>query len=272
MNNEKVCLINARDLIYDGKDPETAAKHFFEKYPGYNRIEYHPGHLTQMLIRKKEFSAQITRDVNALTDALTKMTSSSKSAHIQICQISPETIAYCVVSGGTRRYIRSCYQAGFLGSAAWSFAVLCNILCEEPRIELFYKTVESRLAKRCPDFSITMARKSYYLPYIIHSDFEQDFVREMYEKETIDFATAVKKLYLDKHADEVKDYETHKDTWYHDEYSQPYTLVEDTVQEAVNKLYKNRKELEEYGLWDDNARKAADIMYDIIYKRGTWKA
>ncbi len=262
-------LINGEDLIYKVSEKKEVIRKVSEKYK--SLFGDYPFNEDLLDFRSEEEIEECIRtDADNIRSAARTILSGDEKVNVRHCY-DPEGRGYFAITAGTKkRFVSSCYRLQPEGGCS-SLHVWLRLFSADALLYVYLCRIKAYLGT-----DVDMQIRHLYLKYVEYAG----YVRAIEEKDNahpfelgeISIIKATRQEYREAHLAEYEECEKaglNNIHWYNGEGNDIYYLVGQTTSEAVSKIYKQRDELEACGLWKD-ARRAIDIMYDIVYNRGVY--
>lgn len=212
------------------------------------------------------------KDVSEI-QALIKEQFSNCSVTVWHC-CTPQGKGYYTVKDAEKtRFARSVRGIEPVG-AVWSSRAWLRIFEAQKSLNKYLRQVRQLLEEQA---NVTMEIRQLYLPWVLDTKgFERTVNSEMFLEEgeiAIKIKAAYDTLqeYKNEYADDIAEYESSNGVFsYYNKEGGIYYAAQDHIDSAVSKIYKDRKSLEDAGLWE-SVRKMIDELNDMVLMRARYE-
>lgn len=262
-------LINGEDLIYKVSEKEEVIRKVSEKYKSlFGDYSFDEDMLD--FRSEEEIEECVRTDADNIRSAARTILSGDEKVNVRHCY-DPEGRGYFAITTGTkRRFVPSCFSLQCAGGCS-SLRVWLRLFSADALMYVYLCRIKAYLGA-----DVDMQIRHLYLKYVEYAG----YVRAIEEKDNahpielgeISIIKTTRQEYREAHLAEYEECEKaglDNIHWYNGEGNDIYYFIYQATHEAVLKIYKHEDELKACGLWED-ARRAIDIMDDIVYKRGAF--
>lgn|GEM_PF-2676258 len=168
---------------------------------------------------------------------------------IHHCHVYDRTCCFSIFDGNTRRFVKSAYKIGILGTVA-SLTTFEYAYISQLYLTAYLEKIKEKISWK---YDIDFPIKCLYMLYIM-VDLDSEPYTVGYSEYQKNIAAGYQKNFREKYSDQIAEYEKSRNklkSYYNDEDDMIYTTALRAVVSAKREIYQNREALEACDLWQD---------------------